>query len=138
VSDDTRPKEPRGSHTESGAIGLSVQGGASRATSTHTYPHQEINDYLRLHPEPRAEVEDTLGHFDGINFADKIACPMVVNIGLQDNVCPMETGYALFNPGNRFCFQRNARSHTSPEYAKLDAIELPRLDPFGGRNVDRK
>jgi Acetyl xylan esterase (AXE1) len=60
----------------------------------------------------RAEVEDTLGHFDGINFADKIACPMVVNIGLQDNVCPTETGYALFNPGNRLRFQ-SKRDHTT-------------------------
>ena len=64
---------------------------------THTYPYEEINDYLRLHPDRRAEVEATLAYFDGINFADKITCPIVVNIGLQDNVCPPETGYALFD-----------------------------------------
>jgi len=64
---------------------------------THTYPYEEINDYLRLHPERRAEVDNTLAYFDGINFAEKIACPIVMNIGLQDNVCPPETGYALFN-----------------------------------------
>src|SRR3989442_3464476 len=43
------------------------------------------------------EVETTLAYFDGINFAERITCPIVVNIGLQDNVCPPETGYALFN-----------------------------------------
>jgi cephalosporin-C deacetylase len=64
---------------------------------THTYPYEEINDYLRLHPDRRPAVEETLAYFDGINFADKIACPIIVNIGLQDNVCPPETGYALFN-----------------------------------------
>ena len=64
---------------------------------THTYPYQEINDYLRLHPESRAEVEREVAYFDGISFADRIACPTIVNIGLQDNVCPPETGYALFN-----------------------------------------
>jgi cephalosporin-C deacetylase len=63
---------------------------------THTYPYEEINDYLRLHPERRAEVEETLAYFDGISFADRITCPIIVNIGLQDNVCPPETGYALF------------------------------------------
>jgi len=42
-------------------------------------------------------VEATLRYFDGINFAERITCPIVVNIGLQDNVCPPETGYALFN-----------------------------------------
>src|SRR5438128_8710791 len=64
---------------------------------THTYPYEEINDYLRLHPESREKVETTVAYFDGINFADRIRCPIVVNIGLQDNVCPPETGYALFN-----------------------------------------
>jgi cephalosporin-C deacetylase len=64
---------------------------------THTYPYEEINDYLRLHPDRRREVEDTVAYFDGISFADRISCPIIVNIGLQDNVCPPETGYALFD-----------------------------------------
>ena len=64
---------------------------------THTYPYDEINDYLRLHPERRRDVEATVAYFDGINFAGRIACPTIVNIGLQDNVCPPETGYALFD-----------------------------------------
>jgi cephalosporin-C deacetylase len=64
---------------------------------THTYPYEEINDYLRQHPDSRAAVEETLAYFDGLNFAPRIRCPIIVNIGLQDNVCPPETGYALFN-----------------------------------------
>lgn len=64
---------------------------------THTYPYHEINDYLRHHPDCREAVEETLAYFDGLNFADRITCPIIVNIGLQDNVCPPETGYALFN-----------------------------------------
>ena len=63
---------------------------------THTYPYEEINDFLRAHPEHRGAVEETVDYFDGINFADRITCPIIVNIGLQDNVCPPETGYALF------------------------------------------
>ena len=63
---------------------------------TRTYPYEEINDYLRLHPASRQQVEETLNYFDCINFADRINCPIIVNIGLQDNVCPPETGYALF------------------------------------------
>ena len=63
---------------------------------THTYPYEEINDYLRAHPDRRADVEATVAYFDGSNFADRISCPIIVNIGRQDNVCPPETGYALF------------------------------------------
>lgn len=63
---------------------------------THSYPYQEINDYLRLHPEREESVRQTVAYFDGINFAPKIECPIIVNIGLQDDVCPPETGYAVF------------------------------------------
>ena len=63
---------------------------------THTYPYEEINDYLRAHPERRGAVEETVEYFDGINFADRITCPIIVNIGRQDNVCPPATGETLF------------------------------------------
>ena len=63
---------------------------------THTYPYEEINDYLRQHPDRRADVAATLAYFDGLNFADRIRCPIIVNIGRQDNICPPETGHALF------------------------------------------
>ncbi len=64
---------------------------------THTYPYEEINEYLRLHPEARAAVEQTLAYFDVHNFVDTIRCPIIVNIGLNDDVCPPETGYAVFD-----------------------------------------
>jgi cephalosporin-C deacetylase len=64
---------------------------------TDSYPYHEISDYLRLHPERRKAVEETLAYFDGINFAGRIRCPIIVSIGLQDSTCPPETGYAMFN-----------------------------------------
>ncbi len=66
------------------------------ARLTHSYPYEEINDYLRLHPEREEQVRQTLEYFDGINFAPRITCPIIVNIGLQDDVCPPETGYAEY------------------------------------------
>ncbi|NKB69885.1 MAG: prolyl oligopeptidase family serine peptidase [Candidatus Latescibacteria bacterium] len=63
---------------------------------TDTYPYQEISDYLRFYPERRDAVQQTLEYFDGLHFAPKISCPIIVNLGLQDNICPPETGYALF------------------------------------------
>ena len=63
---------------------------------TDSYPYHEINDYLRMHPDQREAVERTLAYFDGINFADRIRCPIIVSVGLQDSTCPPETGYAMF------------------------------------------
>jgi cephalosporin-C deacetylase len=63
---------------------------------THSYPYEEINEYLRLHPERESAVRETLEYFDGINFAPAIQCPIIVNVGLQDDVCPPETGFAVY------------------------------------------
>lgn len=66
------------------------------AELTSSYPYREIADYLRLYPERAGRVEETLAYFDCINFAPSITCPLIMNIGLRDNVCPPETGYAVF------------------------------------------
>ncbi|MBI3960599.1 MAG: acetylxylan esterase [Chloroflexi bacterium] len=66
------------------------------AQLTHTTPYAEIVEYLRLYPEREPQVRETLAYFDCINFAGRIRCPIIVNIGLQDDVCPPETGYAVF------------------------------------------
>src|SRR5215468_11510794 len=49
-------------------------------TLTHTYPYEEINDWLRAWPRRRDEVAETLAYFDAINFAEAISCPIIVNI----------------------------------------------------------
>jgi cephalosporin-C deacetylase len=67
------------------------------AKLTHTYPYEELNEYARLHPGSAQAVADTLDYYDLVNFAPRITCPIRVNIGLQDDVVPPETGYAVFN-----------------------------------------
>jgi cephalosporin-C deacetylase len=67
------------------------------ASLTRSYPYEEINDYLRLHPERRETVRSVLNYYDIHNFVDRITCPIIVNIGLRDDVCPPETGYAIFD-----------------------------------------
>jgi cephalosporin-C deacetylase len=64
---------------------------------TQAGPYAEINDYLRQHPERHEEVRATLDYFDGINFAPRIDCPMLVYVGLADDISPPETGFALFD-----------------------------------------
>ena len=66
------------------------------ASLTRTYPYEEINDYLRLHPEQDGRVRDVLNYYDIHNFVDRIECPIIVNVGLKDDVCPPETGFAVF------------------------------------------
>ena len=67
------------------------------ASLTRSYPYEEINDYLRLHPDREDAVCDTLDLHDIHNFASGISCSIIVNIGMMDDVCPPETGFAVFN-----------------------------------------
>ena len=93
---------------------------------THTYPYQEINDYLRLHPDSRQQVVETLRYFDGVNFADRISCPTIVNIGLQDNVCPPETGYVLFGEitsNDKKLYPYEGHGHEAGRYKHGEIVE---------------
>ena len=86
---------------------------------SHTYPYDEINDYLETYPERRKDVEETVAYFDGISFADKVTCPVIVNIGLQDNVVPPETGYAVYNAmssKDKMFYEYDGHGHEAGKY----------------------
>lgn len=116
------------------------------ATLTHSYPYEEINDYLRLHPEREPLVRATVAYYDGINFAPLIRCPTFVFIGLEDDVCPPETGYAVYaamtNPKEMHAFPRCAhdagRYWATPKVESFLAAHLRpaatahRAEPTGG------
>lgn len=65
------------------------------AALTRSYPYHEITEHLRLYPDRRPAMEAALAYFDVINFAPLIEAPMLVYVGLEDDVCPPETGFAL-------------------------------------------
>lgn len=45
---------------------------SNRFSSTTVYPLEEINDYLRAHPDRADAVRSTLGLFDPLGFADRV------------------------------------------------------------------
>ena len=67
------------------------------ASLTRSYPYEEINEALRANPGKEQVIRQTLDYYDIHNFVDRITSPIIVNIGLQDDVCPPETGYAVYN-----------------------------------------
>jgi len=67
------------------------------AELTRTYPYHEITDYLRLYPERRPAVKETLAYFDCLNFASQVTCPIIVSLGKQDNIVPPETCRAAYD-----------------------------------------
>jgi cephalosporin-C deacetylase len=65
------------------------------AALTHSYPYEEMNEYLRLYPEREESMRSTLEYFDCINFASRIKASMLMYVGLADDVVPPETAYDL-------------------------------------------
>jgi len=63
----------------------------------NSYPYEEVKDFLRLQPSYEPRVLETLDLHDTVNFADRITAPTLLSIGLRDDICPPQTGYALYN-----------------------------------------
>lgn len=86
---------------------------------------QEINRYLEAHPEREENVMVVLSYFDSMNFAAKISCPTLVGLGLEDNVVPAPTVYAIVNHlGGPREVMRLPVSHTDlPEEKLWDRFE---------------
>ena len=58
----------------------------------------EIDNWMSLHPDVTwSEILDVFSYFDTKNMAHKIACPVWMGIGLQDDVCPPATSFATYN-----------------------------------------
>lgn len=95
------------------------------ASLTHSYPYEEMNEYLRLYPEREAAMRETVAYFDGINFAPMIRCPLLIYAGLGDDVCPPETAFdlqkALTCPLE---FHTHARcAHDAGAYWEMNRVE---------------
>ncbi len=43
------------------------------------------------------QLYETLSYFDVKNFARRITCPIIMGVGLQDEVCPPHTNFAGYN-----------------------------------------
>jgi cephalosporin-C deacetylase len=64
--------------------------------SITTSPYCELNDYVTAHPERRQQALDTLAYFDTLNLADRITCPILLDIGMKDETCPYRTIMPVF------------------------------------------
>jgi len=65
---------------------------------------EEIDEWMYKKPERNwTSMLTTLGYFDTMNMAEKIQCPVLMGIGLQDPVCPPATSFATYNyiPGDK-------------------------------------
>lgn len=71
-----------------------------RALQIAESPYTEILQYFRFRDPERKKYEHimkNLSYFDVMNFAPSISCPALLSIGLEDNVTPPSTVFAVYN-----------------------------------------
>ena len=61
-----------------------------------TNPYVELGEYLNQHPEQKESVLETLAYYDPLNLVEMVTRPMLVNIGMKDDVCPYHTIVPVF------------------------------------------
>lgn len=58
----------------------------------------EIDKWFSKHPDQNWDsMLKTLSYFDTKNMANRITCPVIMGIGLQDDVCPPATSFTTYN-----------------------------------------
>jgi cephalosporin-C deacetylase len=62
-----------------------------------TGPYQELVNHWKTYPGAVENNFRTLSYFDGMNFASRIRCPVLLSVGLLDTTCPPSTGFAVYN-----------------------------------------
>ncbi len=60
-------------------------------------PYLEIPEYLKRWPRREEQVWRTLSYFDNLNLAPWITCPVLMTVGLQDDICPPSSIFAVYN-----------------------------------------
>jgi cephalosporin-C deacetylase len=90
-----------------------------------SWPYREIVDLLREHPERADAVWRTTAYFDIVNLAPRVRAAVLMHLGLADDICPPETGYATFEalagPKDLRVFANAA--HESGTYWMTEAIQ---------------
>lgn len=62
------------------------------------WPKADFDKYMEANPDRKwNEVYDLLTYFDIKNLAQYIECPLIMGIGVQDNVCPPHINFAAYN-----------------------------------------
>jgi len=65
---------------------------------TAQWAHDNYPLLCKQHPGLTfADINRLLSYFDTMNMADRIKCPVLMSVGLQDDVCPPRTSFAPYN-----------------------------------------
>lgn len=60
-------------------------------------PFTEITQYLSIHRGQEDNVLEVLSYFDGVNFAKRLTCPLLMSVALMDDLVIPSTVFSAYN-----------------------------------------
>lgn len=61
-------------------------------------PVYYLNNYVKTHPSfPFERLFRVWDYFDPMNFAQRVQCPVLMGIGLMDDLCPPSASFGMYN-----------------------------------------
>ena len=61
------------------------------------WPSNEMKQAAQEAGMTDEQLREMLNYFDMKNLGERITCPMIMGMGLQDNICPIHTNFAGYN-----------------------------------------
>lgn len=63
-----------------------------------SWPKNDFDEYMKNNPQAKwDDIYNLLTYFDIKNLAQWIQCPLIMGIGVQDEVCPSHINFAAYN-----------------------------------------
>lgn len=88
----------------------------NRIPKAHDYPLEEVNDYLRSHPDRQTAVQGTLAMFDPMGFAGRLKAKVLVSCGISSKAYAGTLATALGRSGQvRVTTGRGFTDHNAEE-----------------------
>jgi cephalosporin-C deacetylase len=63
-------------------------------------PYKEIYHYFKVHDplhKTSKALFETLSYIDCMNLAERVMCPTLMSVGLEDTICPPSSVFAIYN-----------------------------------------
>ena len=87
------------------------------------WPGEHYPELIKRFPGlAHSDINRLLSYIDTMNLADRINCPVLMSVGLQDNICPPRNAFATYNRVNakkEFYVYPFARHDTNRWHSKI-------------------
>ena len=84
-----------------------------------SWPSNEVLEAGKEKGMSEEDIRKVLTYFDMKNMAERIECPLIMGVGLQDDVCPVHTNFGGYN------MVKSEKSWICYPYAKHNVWEQP-------------